>query len=491
MTLSIDELFQEAPSGLDGDTPEQGSWLDTLLRNAATVGLSTTAWQAGAMVRSILMLVAKTLSVSDRALTVMIKGGFLDPAAEITPDPASPSTWTSSEWTPGWLDKLADGLYDVQRFLAIRARGPLNIGNTTGTTYGPFSPGTYHVSAGSKGYSNVDTLSIPPGGVTGATFTADLAGAVGTAAPGTITQPVTALIGVSVTNPITFTGFDPESNAALVQRCRLKLTSLSPDGPKGAYEYFALTAAQLLYAEDPTKLVISPVTRAKVILDTTTGTVRLIVANAAGRVPGIANLPISAVLFAGGGIDVLTAIAHGLSDGNTVTISGVLGAIEANGTWTITVINPTKIHLTGSTPPSSYISGGIVEGGDLGEVDRVIQENAVPDAVEETTETAGEVTLDVTYDVWVPASRAPNFAANISGPALAKYVSGLPIGGLSDPAGAYTSIVPFDGIESAIEGSASYVKRVVVTVNGATLDVSIPETSVAKLGTVTATVHGL
>lgn len=50
----------------------------------------------------------------------------------------------------------------------------------------------------------------------------------------------------------------------------------------------------------------------------------------------------------------------GLTTGDTVTISGVLGTLEANGTFTIQVTGPVNINLIGTTFVHAYISGGIV-----------------------------------------------------------------------------------------------------------------------------------
>ena len=49
---------------------------------------------------------------------------------------------------------------------------------------------------------------------------------------------------------------------------------------------------------------------------------------------------------------------HGLTTGDKVTVSGVLGNTAANGQWTIIVINSTTFSLTGSTGNGTYTSGG-------------------------------------------------------------------------------------------------------------------------------------
>lgn len=45
--------------------------------------------------------------------------------------------------------------------------------------------------------------------------------------------------------------------------------------------------------------------------------------------------------------------------GNRVTVSGVTGTTEANGTWTVTVISGTTMDLQGSAFVNAYVSGGL------------------------------------------------------------------------------------------------------------------------------------
>mgnify|MGYP003649588819 CR=1 FL=1 len=60
----------------------------------------------------------------------------------------------------------------------------------------------------------------------------------------------------------------------------------------------------------------------------------------------------------GSGLVRITATAHGYSTGNTVTISGVVGTTEANGTHVITVISVNTFDLVGSSFSNAYTSGG-------------------------------------------------------------------------------------------------------------------------------------
>jgi hypothetical protein len=61
-------------------------------------------------------------------------------------------------------------------------------------------------------------------------------------------------------------------------------------------------------------------------------------------------------------IRITVASTATLTTGDVKTISGVLGTTEANGSWTITVINGTTFDLQGSTFANAYVSGGVVGG---------------------------------------------------------------------------------------------------------------------------------
>lgn len=56
----------------------------------------------------------------------------------------------------------------------------------------------------------------------------------------------------------------------------------------------------------------------------------------------------------------LTATAHGRTTGDYVTVEQVQGTTEANGQWTVTVIDANTLDLVGSTFTNTYVSGGLV-----------------------------------------------------------------------------------------------------------------------------------
>lgn len=81
---------------------------------------------------------------------------------------------------------------------------------------------------------------------------------------------------------------------------------------------------------------------------------------ALGHVARLKTLPAisGAANDGGGGIEITTASAHGLSTGNTVQIYDVLGTLEANGTWVITSTGASSFTLDGSTFVTPWVSGG-------------------------------------------------------------------------------------------------------------------------------------
>ncbi len=177
--LTITELFTPATNA---------QWFQTLLTNAATLQLQTTSWQSGGMALTILQMVANTLSQEDGIISIMAQGGFLDFAATgqvtyvaangttvtayVTPDPSIPQQNPTA--APGWLDVLADSVYNVQRIGAEQASNELAIANSSGGTYGPYTPGSYHVANPSTAltYSNKSTLTITPAAYVGGNITA-------------------------------------------------------------------------------------------------------------------------------------------------------------------------------------------------------------------------------------------------------------------------------------------------------------------------------
>lgn len=80
-----------------------------------------------------------------------------------------------------------------------------------------------------------------------------------------------------------------------------------------------------------------------------------------GCTGGTGTLSTGGTVF-GGLISVTTSQANVLATGDQVVISGVLGDTNANGTWTITVVDTSHFTLNTSTANAAYISGGTYSG---------------------------------------------------------------------------------------------------------------------------------
>jgi hypothetical protein len=60
----------------------------------------------------------------------------------------------------------------------------------------------------------------------------------------------------------------------------------------------------------------------------------------------------------GSGLIRITATAHGFTANQRVTIAGVGGTVEANGSWALSGIAANTFDLVGSTFTNAYTSGG-------------------------------------------------------------------------------------------------------------------------------------
>lgn len=74
----------------------------------------------------------------------------------------------------------------------------------------------------------------------------------------------------------------------------------------------------------------------------------------------LSALTVSTAAALGGLVEITTSAAHGLSTGWTVTISGIVGTTEANGTHPVTVVDSTHFTIP-VTFVNAYVSGGSVQ----------------------------------------------------------------------------------------------------------------------------------
>jgi hypothetical protein len=221
------------------------------------------------------------------------------------------------------------------------------------------------------------------------------------------------------------------------------------------------------------------------MLNTVTGVVQTIVANAAGAVPGCVQLAVANASNANP-IVITTEAPHGLTSGSVATVAKVQGNVAANGTWSITVLSPVTFSIP-AVGNGTYTSGGVIEGGDLGEIDAIIQANPVPGAVTEQTVSANTVPVTIgsptsPATVYVQAAFA-NQAAPAIATALTNYQTNLPIGGLTLP-GEGTNVAPYDEILGVMENAIPQIQNITgLLLNGSTADVPLGPSGVVSFAT--------
>lgn len=335
---------------------------------------------------------------------------------------------------------------------------------------------------------------------------ADARGLDSNAAPGEITTTITQNAGVVCKNLTAWGASNYESNTAYVARTRLSLAAKSPNGPSQAYAYFALTAQQILANETPpVTLTNGAITKALAFSNPQTRVVTTLVSSATPAsttlgqpvTPGCAQLGITGATNATP-IQLSTITPHGLITGNQIVSAGILGNTAANGGWTITVTGASTFTLDGSAGNGAYTGGGSLEGGDLGQIDNLIQNNVVPDGITAITQSALAFPVTVVATVVVPQAYLATYTAAAPG-ALAALLATYPIGGNVPPGGS-AGTIPFSAITGALidagvltPGAVSYVRQVSnQTVNGGAVDLDYPAPQyVAQLAIPTIQVIGV
>lgn len=252
MTVSLATLLVE-------ETKE--AIYNTGIAVARAIGLPVDTWQAGDPSRSLFHVEAETLSTLESTAAGYISSGFLD--------------YASGEW----LKILAEQQYGVTVPEATYATTTVTLTNTGGGYYPDIEAGdlTFKNSTTDKTYRNTSggTLASGPGTTLDVTVVADEAGSDSSAAATEIDTMVTQLTGVTCSNAEAAVGTDEQDESVTRAQCRAKLDSLSPNGPKGAYDYVA---------RDPDLAGTSACTRSRTYSDSDTGDVTVYLAGPSGGV---------------------------------------------------------------------------------------------------------------------------------------------------------------------------------------------------------------
>lgn len=240
---------------------DQATILAAALQLCQTLNLPVDSWQAGDPTRALFTFEAQYLSNLDALITGYIQSGTLDNAAQAA--------------TTQWLIILAKQQFNVDVPTATYATTQVTLTNTGGGIY-DLAAGDVVVKCSTTGSTYTSTTGgvlAGSGGTLSITVVADVAGSASSAGATEIDTLVTTFLGVTCSNPIAAIGTDVPAPAAIVQMCRDKTASFSPNGPADAYRYVALNSA-LTSTLNPT--------RARVYADSDTGDVTVYIAGEAG-----------------------------------------------------------------------------------------------------------------------------------------------------------------------------------------------------------------
>ena len=346
------------------------------------------------------------------------------------------------------------------------------------------------------------------------TFSADVVGPFGNAGVLAVNQLVTAAPMCSSGNLVSWSGAPYMNNTTLAAFCRAKLGALSPNGPAGAYVFYALASylilsGQVTYPVSPTPtaaqtalaayltamgqpVLTSPlptavtldggaINRAITQLNPATGTVTVVIANPNPPVLGCTNLNIVSATTAAP-IVIGTGTAHHVVTGDYVQVNGILGLTGANGRWIATFVDATHVSLNTSSGAGAYTAlTGQISGGDLYAVQSVLAAYTTPQSVTAFVQAAGPVACSISATVYVPASFVSAYVASMTS-ILTAYVLALPIGGLNvDNA---LNVLPIGAIEgllyaAGVNGTQYYTRSVAnVLINGSPNDLVVGNTGV-------------
>lgn len=197
---------------------------ESLYETADLLGLNTTSWVSGSVLRTFMAIVAVVLAGFSSLVDTIARAGFLDTAVS------------------GWLTLLARYVYAVERVEQTYGSGTVTLTNT-GSGVFALDPGEFQVAHASTGKVYTNTAAIALGAF--ATVNVDVialeGGTESNAAAGTLTDIQTSMADVTCTNAADIVATDEETDEDLRERCRDSLGALSPNGPAAAYEYVAKT----------------------------------------------------------------------------------------------------------------------------------------------------------------------------------------------------------------------------------------------------------
>lgn len=312
-----------------------------------------------------------------------------------------------------WLGVVALEQYGVTPGSADYATTNLNIVNSSGALYGPFTAGTLRAvnEETDAVYTNVEEVTIPILGSVIAGFVAIEPGSASNAAIGEISRLETPLEGVTVTNAQPALGTDEESAVSLNERIDARLgtfgvpgaTGFSTGGTASAYEALARGGFDNrggVPRADGSRITV---TRTQIVLDILTGALTLYVADddgpiATGDLTTVETLVQSYAEWIGAQVDVANSIAVPVTVSGALTIRGasatnaqILAGIDDE------LVASSKGCPIGGFPPSSsaplrYVENAVESAGDAGKLTAfTLVDIALSAPVGATALAAGEV----------------------------------------------------------------------------------------------------
>jgi len=350
--------------------PTQAQICQTLLTAMAATGLPVTAWGIGNVLRAMANVVAGLIAAGALTQAQINAAAFLDTATGI------------------WLRLLAVSVYSVSPPAATYAAGPLTLVNAAGGVFS-WAVGQCVIRNTANGctYRNTAAVSLGASATVTAPFQCDAAGSIGSANPAAISTPVSAMVGVTVSNAAAFVGVDAISDANLRQLCRNKLGALSPNGPKSAYLY----AAQQAVRSDGSNVGVNRV-RAQPAIGNSTVTVAVAQPSGAPSSGDLAYVDASIKAICVQDTVAETTIAATVYTGSALAIAGTI-AVDSS----INLTN-TQIENFSTAALNAFLSGIPLGGYTINSV-----ANQLPIRMIETA--AGSwspLVLDV--DISIPAS---------------------------------------------------------------------------------------
>lgn len=184
----------------------------------ATLGLKTSTWKSGAVVRAWTVASSIVVSAFSELQASIARSGFL----ELAEGP--------------WLDLVGHYVYGLDRIAATFATGVITLVNGGGGIYEvDVDDLIFTNTATNKQYRNAAPFTLNPGQTLSVAIRAVEAGTGSNAGAVTIDEITTTLLQVTCSNPLALTALDEETDPAYRTRCSESLGSLSPFGPWDAY----------------------------------------------------------------------------------------------------------------------------------------------------------------------------------------------------------------------------------------------------------------